>query len=139
MQVSYKIVGVGGWTVLLDESAGTGSVKWQPRSTMKVQETPLASSQVQFRNPLGNVSVSHQWSWNQVYATNDAAAADMQAKQAIFQGPGVKFHVMTVNGATVNYYANCVLADYNPSLSGVGVDHEMSFKSDGVSAIAPST
>ena len=141
MKLDYKPVGsAGGWTPLIDTSAGG---TWETQAFMatgKKQSEDLAATpgqlNAQFRQPLGNLKETFPVKGNQVYASADAAAtAAKTAKVAII---GTKCHWRVTYNSVIHYYANGVVDSMLTDLQGCSVNYDLKPETDLVSTTDPS-
>jgi len=141
MKLDYKLVGsAGGWTTLIDTSAGG---TWETQAftaTGKKQSDDLAAApgqlNAQFRQPLGNLKETFPVKGNQVYSSADAAAAAaMQAKVSIM---GTKCHWRFTVNSNVYFYANGVVDSMLTDLQCCSVNYEFKPETDLVSTTDPS-
>ncbi len=141
MKLAYKPVGfAGGWTTLIDTSAGG---TWEQQSftaTGKKQSEDLAATpgqlNAQLRQPLGNLKETFPVKCNQTYASADAAAAAAAAAKIAIMG--TKCHWQFTVNSNVYFYANGVVDSMLTDLQGCSVNYDFKPETDLVSTVDPS-
>ena len=149
MKVSYKIVGVGGWTDLSDDTGSAVynlSDAWTPGYSQQNMETALFNSTRMARAPMGNVKCTIPFTFAVLYADPSAAIAALRLGSSttpFIPLLGALFHIRVVesSGAVpeTQYYPNAVVQSYTPRVQGSAVAHQFSFSSDLATNITPST
>lgn len=140
MNISFKPIGTGAWTVLLDEAAGGTVEKWTPSSSQRNQAEALASSGApgsQFTKFLGNTLVTLAFKGNVQYSDRGSALAATRTIFAALQ-QGVHLRVIEPTGtAETQYYPNATIETVTPDVQGVSVDWSFVFKAQSVTSVAP--
>ena len=150
MKVSYKLVGVGGYTTLFDLSAAPVSPvkgrpvlrEFAPAFTPGIQAEPLAGGPSQFREPRSNVACRLVLSFNIEYVSAQAALASIRQFADVASASrllDVKLHLKVEEGGEVDYYPNAAVSNYAAALMSVSCDHAFDFSSDNVTLTAPTT
>lgn len=136
MKISYKVIGGGGYTTLINTGDGSAILsEFPPAFTPQVQTEQLAQSAASFRTPRGNISVTTPLNWNLAYATPAAAIqAILDVSSALLNA---KFHLQIQEGTTTWYLPNAVVSDFRPVPKGASVDFSATFVSDAATASAP--
>lgn len=136
MKISYKVVGQGGYTVLLDDTAGSYLEEFTPSFKPTVQHDALFGSTSERRLPQGNIKVSLPLDFWTAYASLAACLKSIRDNAALLN---VAVHLKVDQDTETQYYPNAVAEDYRPKLQGVSARHTFQFQSDTVTNIAPVT
>lgn len=136
MKISYS-TGHTTYTALGDESDRSALVEsFAPEFEAQMQETPLARATTPKLNNRGNVACSLALTITITYATRDAALAAVATLAGAFSA---SVHLKVEQGSTVHYYPNAVLRRFKPVLTGVSIRHEIAWRTQIVTATAPTT
>lgn len=140
MKIEYRAVGgSGGYTLLMDESAGGTLETFKPRGSIAKQNVALAAMPGQvtssYKQPLGNVTESIPLKFNNVYTSRALAlAACRTVKLGILTN---KTNLKVTEGSEIQFYPNAICATCEPEIQGQSVTFTMAFEADLVTATEP--
>jgi hypothetical protein len=115
LKISYRATGVGGYTVLADDSSGALITRWQPRLTAEAQMEPLFRAGNKFVKARGNRS----WQAVMIIARDHADAASAHsfvATHAAALPDGMDLKIEQDSGIT--YLVNAVMVAFDPEYHG---------------------
>lgn len=137
MKVSYKIVGVAGYTSLFNESAGDACSLLRPSFEDDSMVSAGFGSDSKGVTPQSNTIVNLHFDVVKIYATPQDALAAVRLLRAALKGR--RLHLQVTQDAETQFYPNGALKSMTPAVVGKAVEYSFSFETEDVTQTAPTT
>ena len=135
MQIYYKPIASGSYTLLLDESAGDALEKFPPQFTDMVMAVTGYGAANQTQVPMSNTRCSLPLRWSANYASAAAALAAIATLRTAFKGK--INHLKLVEGATTLYLPYATLSGSAHDPHGKECWHQLNLETNDITSTAP--
>lgn len=138
MQVYYKLVSGGSYSLLFDESAGDANEEFAPTFRDAVDKHPGYGAASAWRSAMSNTECTIAFRWNSSYSTAALAKDAHRSLRATFKGVPVHLKIISGTGTgSTSYFPNAVMESSGYKLRNISVDHHFTFSADDETTTAP--